>query len=460
MVPRRTSPEAGSVFAPGRRLLTSGLVLIVTLVAFESLAIATVMPLVEDDLGDLQLYGWVFSAFFLGNLIGAVVAGTAADRLPPAVPFAVGLCIFAMGLVIGGLAESMFILVLGRVFQGMGAGAMPAVAYVCIGRGYHPTQRPRMFALISSAWMLPSIIGPTVAAVIGESFGWRWVFLGLLPLCVVIGGLALFAVRQVPTVAEAGEGSRPTSVRRAIAVAAGAGAVLAGLGAGTILSGVVLVAIGLVIGLPAFRRLTPVGTLRARAGLPATVAVRGLLNLAFFAVDAYVPFALTNVRGLSPAFGGLALTSASLTWTAGSWVQARAIARTGPRRLVVLGMSGIALGCAVMLLVLVPWIPAAVGLLAWAIAGFGMGVAYSPLSVVTLGEAEPGREGAASAALQLSDMLGVALGTGVAGVIVASGVSFWASDRPGLALTFVLGAAVASLAAVLARRVPSQRALA
>jgi MFS family permease len=66
-----------SVFAPGVRLLTTGMVLIVTLVAFESMAVATVMPLVEDDLGDLWLYGWVFTAFFLGNLVGAVIAGSA-----------------------------------------------------------------------------------------------------------------------------------------------------------------------------------------------------------------------------------------------------------------------------------------------------------------------------------------------------------------------------------------------
>ena len=159
-----TEPVAGTsapgVFSPGRRMLTSGLVLIVTLVAFESLAIGTVMPLVEDDLGDLWLYGWVFSAFFLGNLVGIVVAGTAADRMRPAVPFAAGLVVFAIGLVVGGLAPSMLVLVLGRALQGLGAGAMPAISYVCIGRGYPHEQRPTMFALISSAWVIPSVAGP------------------------------------------------------------------------------------------------------------------------------------------------------------------------------------------------------------------------------------------------------------------------------------------------------------
>jgi len=68
------------VWAPGRRRLTVALVLTITLVAFESLAIATVMPVVADDLGGLGLYGWVFSGFFLGSLLGIVLAGRAADR--------------------------------------------------------------------------------------------------------------------------------------------------------------------------------------------------------------------------------------------------------------------------------------------------------------------------------------------------------------------------------------------
>ena len=69
------------VWAPSRRRLTLGLVLTITLVAFEALAISTVMPIVADDLGGLGLYGWVFSGFFLGNLLGIVTAGQSADEL-------------------------------------------------------------------------------------------------------------------------------------------------------------------------------------------------------------------------------------------------------------------------------------------------------------------------------------------------------------------------------------------
>ncbi|MTA88125.1 MAG: MFS transporter [Actinobacteria bacterium] len=441
----------GGVFSPDRRLLTSGLVLIVTLVAFESMSVATVMPVVEADLGDLALYGWVFSAFFLGTLVGVVIAGTAADRMRPAIPFAAGLVIFALGLVAGGMAPTMIVLVLGRFLQGVGAGAMPATSYVCIGRTYPLEQRPQMFALISSAWMLPSVIGPVIAAWIAETVGWRWVFLGLLPLTAVIGIVAVIGVKSVPA---PDEPSGERNVLNAVLVAAGAGLLLVGLGSRSLIVFIPVTLIGAVVMVRPFMRLTPVGTLRARSGLPATVAVRGLLNFGFYAADAFVPFAITTVRGMSPIYGGLAMTTASLTWTISSWLQTRWIRTRGATILVVAGLAIIGLGTAGMVTVLIPAIPGWVGLLAWGVAGFGMGLAFSPLAHVAMELADKGKEGKATTALQLSDTLGAALGIGVAGVLVSTVGALTDSEVTGLVLTFGMATFVALLGAVLGTRVP------
>ncbi len=124
------------------------------------------------------------------------------------------------------------------------------------------------------------------------------------------------------------------------------------------------------------------------------------------------------------------------------------------------GFAGVALGSLAMLLVLVPSVPAAVGISCWSIAGFGIGLAYAPLSVVTLHVAPEGQEGRATSSLQLSDMLGTALGSGVGGVLVALGVAATDSDTPGLVAVYLLGAAVAVVGMVLSRRVPGRAALA
>jgi MFS family permease len=198
--------DSGGVFAPSRRALTSGLVLTITLVGFEALAVATVLPVVEDDLGDLSLYGWVFSAYLLASLVGTIVAGREADRRGPALPFAAGCGLFAIGLVAGGLAPTMPLLVVARVVQGLGAGTVPAVAYAVIGRRYPPAVRPRMFAVLSTAWVLPALAGPALAGLVADAFGWRWVFLGLVPLVAVSAAMAIPPMLRIgPVVAPGGE---------------------------------------------------------------------------------------------------------------------------------------------------------------------------------------------------------------------------------------------------------------
>jgi MFS family permease len=448
-----SSATAGGIWARARRPLTAGLVLAVTFVAFEALAVATVLPVVGRHLGDLRLYGWVFSAFLLASLVGIVLAGTLADRVPLGRPMLAGLALFAAGLVIGGTAPDMPVLVAGRAVQGLGAGVVPAVAYVAISRCYPEECRPRMFAVLSTAWVVPGLIGPAIAALVAAAFGWRWVFLGLLPLVTAAGVLVVLALRHVPPPAS------PATVKvpylAVLGVAGGAGTALASLSSGVVpvvaaggIAGGALLAVSL-------RRLTPPRYLSARPGLTATIFSRSLLTCCFFAGDAYVPYAIVTVRHAPTALAALALTASTLTWTAGSWVQARCIARYGPRRLVRPGECLVAVGLGVMCVALLPSVPPALGIAAWAIAGGGIGTAYAPLTVTTLDLAAAGEEGRATSALQLCDVLGQALGTGVAGSIVAAAAT-GIGHRPGVALAFSFGIVVALTAVIVGARLPGQ----
>ena len=443
----------GGIWAPARRPLTVGLVLAVTFVAFEALAVATILPVVGRHLGDLRLYGWVFSAFLLASLIGIVLAGTLADRVPLGRPMLAGLALFAAGLVIGGTAPDMPVLVAGRAVQGLGAGVVPSVAYVAISRCYPEECRPRMFAVLSTAWVVPGLIGPAVAALVAAAVGWRWVFLGLLPLVAAAGVLVVLALRHVPPPARPGTARVPYLA--VLGVVAGAGVALASLSSGVVpvvaaggIAGGALLAVSL-------RRLTPPRYLSARPGLAATILSRGLLTCCFFAGDAYVPYAIVTVRHAPTALAALALTASTLTWTAGSWVQARCIARYGPRRLVRPGECLVAVGLGVMCVALLPSVPPALGVVAWAIAGGGIGTAYAPLTVTTLDRAATGEEGRATSALQLCDVLGQALGTGVAGSIVAAAAA-GLGHRPGVALAFSFGIVVALTAVIVGARLPAQ----
>ena len=174
-------PVSGIWQAPLRRL-TFGLVLVVVATAFEALAVATILPITSDELGGLDWYGWTFSSFMLANLVGIAVGGSETDRRGAAPPFLFGTLLFTVGLVISGLAPSMAVIVVGRTSQGLGGGLLSAVAYASIARAYAVELQPRMLATLSSAWVVPGLVGPGLAGVIAEYAGWRWVFLGLAPL--------------------------------------------------------------------------------------------------------------------------------------------------------------------------------------------------------------------------------------------------------------------------------------
>jgi len=445
--------EAG-VWAPDRRRLTLGLVLTITLVAFESLAISTVMPVVSDDLGGLSLYGWVFSAFFLGNLLGIVIAGQLADARGTALPFALGLALFSAGLLVGGLAPSMGLLVVGRAAQGIGAGAIPAVAYASVGRAYPPALRPRVFAVFSSAWIIPGLIGPAASSGIAEALGWRAVFLALLPFVVLAAVITLPALsRAMPPVPA---GTTPDADRRghAVLLVAGVTVVLVALSGPPPGVAVGLAVVGLPLAARAFLRLVPAGTVRLAPGIPAAVMVRGILTFAFFGTDAYVSLTFQDVRDQPTWVAGVALTGATILWTAAAWVQERYVHRVGPRRLVTIGFACMAAGILGMFGALGP-LPITVAPLVWSIAGFGIGLSYSALSVIVLGLAEPGREGSASSSLQLSDVLGISLGTGLGGAFVALGESRDWPTRSALELAFAVTLVVALVGIAAARRLPT-----
>jgi MFS family permease len=442
------------LWAPERRALTTGLVLTITFVASESLAVVTIMPVVARDLGGLRLYGWVFSAFMLASVVGIVAAGREIDRRGPAVPFVAGVVLFCCGLAVAGLAPSMGVLVAGRVLQGLGAGAGPSVAYAAIGRSMEGPLRARMIAVLSTAWVAPGLAGPAIAAEVARLFGWRWVFLGLLPVVVVAGSIAVPALGRLgpPEPTQAQEHRLTDGLR----TAAAAGMILGGLtlaaGSGEVPIGLALIAAGGVVGVPAFRRLVPPGTMTVRAGLPGTIACRGLLTFAFFGADAYVPLAITALKHRSPVVAGLAVTGATLAWTAGSWTQARLSDRWEGRRLVRTGLVIILAGIAAMALDLVSALPVAEGLAAWTVAGLGMGLAYAPLSLLMLRQAQPGQEGQASASLNLTDVLGTAIGIGVGGAAVAAEAGH--DLRVGIWVAFAAAAAVGLLALVVTRRLP------
>ncbi len=439
---------------PKYRALTIGALVTIVAGAFESLAVATIMPRTVEDLGGLQLYGWSFSAYMLANIIGLTVAGSESDRLGPGRPYLAGIILFTIGLLVSGLAPEMLVLILGRAIQGFGGGLFNSAIYVVVGRAYPESAKPRMLALMSSAWVMPGLIGPAIAGLIADYAHWRIVFLGLIPFLAVAVALAYPRIREI------GGGGEVTARnwRRfgtATALSIGATGLLAGLGTSTMWYAIPLVLVGGAVTIITLRRLMPAGTLRAAAGLPAAIATMALLNFGFFGIDAFVPLALTDIRGTSTAFAGIALTAATVTWSAGSWIQAHYASLKSRRLVIRTGLVLIMLGSAGTLVTLFDQVPVMFAPLAWGFAGLGMGLAYSGCSLTVFQTAESGREGAATSSMQLASILGMALGTGIGGAWIAALSEGDEASRSSLVIQDLLMIAALAIAVVLVRNVPA-----
>jgi MFS family permease len=451
---RATPTSRSEAWSPGQRLLTVGLASMVTAVAFEGLAVPTILPDTLGELRGIELYGWAFSGFWLSNLVGIALAGAEADRRGPMLPFIAGVVAFAGGLLVAGVAPAMEWVVAGRVVQGLGAGSIAAITYVAVARGYHPAAQPRMIAVISSAWVLPGLLGPAVAGWISQEIGWRWAFIGLAPLLPLASVAVALPLARLPAPRRAAAGTAGRgSVRDALQLALGAGALLAAATWGALLSGLVAAGVGLLLMAGPLRRLLPDGDLTARTPRGAAVATLALLSVAFFGVEAFIPLTVASIRGAGTIAGGLALTAAAVTWAAGAWLQARLAERRSRRGVTLAGLlavgAGIALASSVAILA-VP--PVAVAASAWAVAGLGMGLAYSTTTLAVIESAEAGREGAASASVQLANTLGIALGTGLAGGVVAIAAQGPLGLAPGVVIANLLMLVALLVALVAARR--------
>ncbi len=442
-------PEAGApgIMSGTYLWITIGACALVFLGAFESLAVTTVMPVVSDDLGGERLYALAFAGPLATGVIGMVAAGNWSDRRGPIVPLYSAVTAFVIGLLIAGLAPSMEVLVAGRFVQGLGSGAMMVALYVVVARVYAQDKHPAIFAAFAAAWVVPSLVGPTIAAVVTDLTSWHWVFLGVVVLTLVA---LLMVVPALRGETGSGDASVPWAVGRLGWSVLAAVAVLALNLVGDVPGVGPVLAIGaVIIALIAVRPLVPRGTLLARRGLPAVILVRGLMAGAFFGTQVYVPYLLTDAYALTPTLAGLALTGGALAWSTASTVQGRMGARLSNVTALRVGTALVLIGIALVLATSAFRWDALVIAAAWVVAGSGMGLMSPRSSVLTLSLSTPANQGFNSAAMTVADSFGSAMVLAITGTLFAA----LATTADPFTAVFALAGVIAAVAVVLAPRV-------
>jgi predicted MFS family arabinose efflux permease len=348
-----------------------GLLLAVSLRAAHDLVGAGILPALVRDLGGEALAGGFFAAFSFATALGILAGGAAADRFGPARTFATGLAGFAAGMLGTGFAPHMPAVVAARAVEGFFAGMFSCVVSAVVMRAYDDAARPRVLALLSAAWVVPGLLAPAGAVSAAAAFGWRTVFLGLVPL---VGVAALLAL---PRLIQLG-GGEATNGRMAASPFA----------------------------------------LLGNASLRAALATRALIVIAFFGIEAFMPLALERVLGATKPQQALLLTLSAVFWTTGAFAQARWNARLSPLGFARLGGALLIGGIAIAVSSLAEVVPIPAALAAWALGGLGMGIAYQTATAAAMRTSRAGNEGATGAALGITDALAIAASTGVCGAFL------------------------------------------
>jgi MFS family permease len=438
------APATTPLLAPRYRLATVGMVSLIFLAAFEALAVTTIMPTVSADLDGRAWFSAAFSATLAASVVGMVAGGLWSDRTGPRLPLLAAVAVFAGGLLLAGLAPGIELFVAARFLQGLGSGAMIVSLYVLVARVYAPVDHPAIFGAFAAAWVVPSMVGPSVAGLVAEAAGWRWVFLGVVALAAVATALLLPGLRGLVDNPEPSETA--TGSRLALSV------VVAGAVVGLDLSGraegwpaLVAAAVALVVAVAAVRPLLPARTLLVGRGLPSVVALRGAIAATFFATEIYLPYLLQEHYDLPAWLSGATLTVGALGWAGASQVQARLGARLGHHAALRTGammlLAGIGAELAATALQLSPWLIGG----AWVLAGAGMGLMFPRIGSLVLAASSEGEQGRNTSAMSISDAVGGATAISLSGLLF-TGVGTAADLAPFVAvLALTTGLALAAL---------------
>jgi EmrB/QacA subfamily drug resistance transporter len=157
--------------------------------ALNQTTIGTALPRIITDLGGLEYFSWVFTAYILAASIPAVLVGRISD-IYGRKPFILGgLVIFTFGSLLCGLSDSLVQLILFRALQGVGGGIIMATTFAAVGDLFVPRERGKWQGMLGAMFGLASVFGPALGGMIVDHWHWHWVFWIFTPLGLIAFGM-------------------------------------------------------------------------------------------------------------------------------------------------------------------------------------------------------------------------------------------------------------------------------
>lgn len=417
-----------------RPLVVAALMMSLFMAAMEVTVVSTAMPTVISDLGGLELYAWVFTAYMLSSTVTVPIYGKLADLYGRKPVMLFGIAVFLIGSILSGQARTMTGLIAFRALQGLGAGAMQPIALTIVGDIFSLEERGRMQGLFGAVWGFAGLSGPMLGGLIVKAIGWRWIFYINVPFGIVAALLLSFAL-----VENIEKQKHKLDVLGALLLSASI-IVLLVSGSSFWLSLAIasaLLAAFLWVEGRAAEPLLPLDLFRRRFMAVASVA-GALIGGAMVTTTTYVPLFVQGVLGGSPTDAGGAITPMVVGWPIASALGGRLLPRVGFRPLVVLGFLIAATAATAFATLIGPNASLTLPHITMAAFGVGLGFANTVLLIGVQSSVSWQQRGIATASTMFFRSIGGALAVGLTGRILADGIAK-ASSGSGESVSTLLG---------------------
>ncbi len=336
----------------GVPVAVAGVMVAVFLFAIDATIVSSAMPTVVSQLGDIDLYSWVFSVYMLTSALATPIFGKLSDLYGRRTLILLAIGAFVVGSAACGAARTMPQLIVFRAVQGLGGGAVYALAFIIVGVVFPAEQRARMQGLIASVWGVASVLGPASGGFIAEYWDWRWIFWINLPLGVLAATLIIAGFRE-----ERAQGARRSlDLAGAVVLLAALmllfyGLLVAANQLDLVTAESIAVVVGVVLMLTLFivienktrDPLLPMALFRM-PNYSRPTALSLLAAMGIFGVIGFLPLYVQGALGGSASLAGLTLLPLSVGWTAGSLTAGRVAPGWGYRNVCATGMALIVAG--------------------------------------------------------------------------------------------------------------------
>ncbi|MGO4436425.1 MDR family MFS transporter [Rhizobium sp. RAF56] len=409
-----------------RGLVVVAIMASMAMIAIEATIVSTAMPQIAAQLGQLNLYSWVFSSFLLTQTATTVVFGKLADIYGRKPMILIGIALFLFASVLAGFAWSMPSMIAFRLLQGIGAGAIQPVAMTVVADLFPGNQRGKVQGYLASVWALSAVVGPLLGSLIIHNLPWAWVFWINVPVGLFAASAFLFFLHEekrtrVVSIDVLGAALFAVSISALMIALTEMENAISGQAIGALAVSMAALA--------AFiwqERRAEAPMIAPDLWLKRPIAFANLAvffaSMAIMGLTTFLPMYVQTVLNRSPLVAGFALTMLLLGWPCGATIASRQFARFGLRPIMIAGSLCIPVGTSLFAFLT----PSSSAVLAGAgslIMGFGMGLLNIGALVLTQESVSWSERGSATASNVFSRNLGSTLGAAVLGAVLTYGLT-------------------------------------